>query len=176
MQTFKLIPYPSTQIPNISITGELERIENHLSIHYVVQGDIENILLPKSSLSSRQDDLWKATCFEFFFALPDSPEYWEVNMSPSSAWNVYRMDAYRRIGFREETAIEQLPFEFQKVDDKYLLSVSMDLTQILQEGQNIQVSITAIIQTQGGNETYWALVHPGAQADFHLRDSFIISL
>ena len=177
MQTFKLIPYPLTQIPNISIAGELERIENQLSIHYTVQGDIENILLPESSASAaRQDDLWKATCFEFFFAIPNSPEYWEANISPSNAWNFYHMDAYRRIGFREETRTQQLPFEFQKTDGKYLLDVSMNLGPILYVEQKIQVGITAIIQTTDGNEAYWALAHPGSQADFHLRESFIINL
>ena len=174
MQTFKLIPYPSGQIPNIDIIGEIERIENQLSIHYAVQGDIRNILLPSKATSTRKDDLWKATCFEFFFAIPDLPEYWEANMSPLGAWNVYHMDAYRRIGFCEETKIQELPFDFRKADDKYLLDVSMHLSPVLQASQKIQVGITAIIQTTGGNETYWALTHLGAQADFHLRESFIL--
>jgi hypothetical protein len=33
-----------------------------------------------------------------------------------------------------------------------------------------------VIQTQDRHETYWALVHPQPQADFHLRDSFILEL
>lgn len=104
-------------------------------------------------------------------------------MSPSGAWNIYHMDAYRRIGFREEVAIQSLPFEFQLVDIKYpadfytyLLDVSLDLTPLLPAEQKIQVGITAIIQSKDGNETYWALAHPGPQADFHLRESFIISI
>ena len=183
MTNFDLITYPADQIPNIRIGGYLERIENQLSISYVIKGDIDNILLPKPSPSTRQDDLWKATCFEFFFAIPDSPEYWEVNTSPSGAWNVYHMDAYRRVGFRKETAIQQLSFEFQKVDIIYLqdfyiylLDVSLDLTPLLPADQKIQVGVTAIIQTMNRNETYWALAHSGPQADFHQRDSFILEL
>jgi hypothetical protein len=176
VQDFELIPYPADQIPNIRIAVDIERIENQLSILYAVKGDIDEILLPKPSASMRQDDLWKATCFEFFLAIPDQPEYWEFNMSPPSAWNIYHMDAYRRIGFHEEIKIQQLPFDFQKVDDEYLLNVSMGLSPVLQASQKIQVGITAIIQTMDGNETYWALAHPGPQADFHLRESFIISI
>ncbi len=97
-------------------------------------------------------------------------------MSPSSAWNVYHMDAYRRIGFRAEPGIQQLPFEFQTTDDRYLLEVALDLTPLLPADQTIQVGITAIIQTLDGNETYWALAHPGPQADFHVRESFILRL
>ena len=181
-QTFELIPYPADPIPNIRVGGYIKRIENQLSVFYGMQGDIDNLLLPVATTSTRQDDLWRATCFEFFLAAPDSPEYWEFNMSPSSAWNVYHMDAYRRIGFCEEHRIQQLPFEFQKTDVKdsrdihsYFLDISVNLTPILPAEQKIQVGITAILQTNDHNETYWALAHPGQQADFHLRDSFIIS-
>ncbi len=176
MPGFELLPYPADHIPNIHVAVDIERNENQLSLLYGVKGAIDNILLPKPSVSTRQDDLWKATCFEFFFALPDAPDYWEANLSPSGAWNFYHMDAYRRIGFREETAIQSLPFEFRKADDKYLLNVSMNLMPILPAEQKILASITAIIQTKDGNETYWALAHPGPQADFHLRESFIIRL
>jgi len=176
LQTFRLIPYPAGNLPKIDITGEIERTENRLSIHYVVQGETENIVLPVKSLSSsRKDDLWQATCFEFFLAIPNQPQYWEFNMSPSGDWNVYIMDEYRKIGFREEKAISQLPFEFKHFDDKLSLSLSMDLSAIAVFKNNLQISITAIIQTKDGNETYWALTHPGQQADFHLRESFILS-
>ena len=179
MQDFELIPYPADQIPNIRIGGYLERIENQLSICYVVGGEIDEILLPKPAVSTRQDDLWKATCFEFFFAIPQLPQYWEFNLSPSSEWNIYIMDAYRRIGFREETSIPELPFEFKQTDNDLSLTVSIDLTPILHPEQKIQLGITAIIQACDGNETYWALVHPSApatHADFHLRESFVIEL
>ena len=177
MQTFKLIPYPADNPPKITITSELIRSDTNFFIHYEVDGEIERVLLPaKSSSPSRTDDLWKATCFEYFIAFPLQPKYWEFNMSPSGDWNIYKMDAYRRIGFREETAFTKLPFVFRKSDIKLSLDISMDLSPIIQAQQKIQVGITAIIQTTDGNETYWALVHPGEQADFHLRESFILSM
>jgi len=173
VQTFRLIPYPAIELPRLDITGEINRVENRLSVHYEVRGEVESILFPAPSAPTRKDDLWKATCFEFFLAIPDLPKYWEFNMSPSGEWNVYHMDAYRRIGFREESAICQLPFKFNK-NNKVSLDVSVDLTPIIQSKQTIQIGITAIIQTKDGTETYWALSHPGPQADFHLRGSFVI--
>jgi hypothetical protein len=175
--SFKLIPFPADNLPNIQITGEVNRAENQLSIRYEIRGDIDSILLPAPSSPTRKDDLWKATCFEFFIAIPQLPQYWEFNMSPSSEWNVYHMDAYRRIGFREETGIRQLPFEFKRADERLMLDIAVDLTTILLSQQNIRLGIAAIIQTRDGSETYWALAHPGAptaQADFHLRESFVI--
>lgn len=177
MQVFKLTPFPSNTIPNIKISGGIVRVENNLFIRYEVSGEIDKILLPaRASSPSRTDDLWKATCFEFFVAIPNQPGYWEFNMSPSSDWNVYRMDAYRRVGFREETAFTQLPFMFRKEENKLSLDISVDLDRMLQPQQAVQVGIAAIIQTMDRRETYWALTHPGQQADFHLRESFILGL
>ena len=177
MQTYKLIPFPAHALPKVEINGEIAREKNQLSIRYEVTGEIDQILLPvKSPNPSRKDDLWKVTCFEFFLAIPDQPQYWEFNMSPSGDWNIYLIDAYRRVGFREKSAITDLPFEFRKENKKISLNISADLTPFFSSLQNLQMSITAIIQTKDGNETYWALAHPGQQADFHLRESFILSL
>jgi len=97
-------------------------------------------------------------------------------MSPSGDWNVYAMDAYRQVNMREESAFAELPFEFRKVNNEISLEISLDLRPILQPDQVLQIGITTIIQTADGSESYWALAHPGAQADFHLRDSFAIVL
>ena len=86
------------------------------------------------------------------------------------------MDVYRRVGFREEKAISRLPFEFRKENSKLFLNLSVDLSPIIALGIGLQTAITAIIQTKDGKESYWALAHPGKQADFHLRESFILSL
>jgi hypothetical protein len=176
-QLFTLIPFPASDIPAISLTGKLSLQRQFLTLHYSLAGNTEEILLLPISLSpGRKDELWKATCFEFFLAIQDQPGYWEFNMSPSGDWNVYRMDAYRRIGFREEAAISALPFAFKKESNRYSLDVAIDLTSIIRADENVQLAITAIVQTKAGNETYWALAHPASHADFHLRESFILGL
>ena len=177
-KTFKLIPYSAPNIPAIEIKGTVARTDNHIALHYVVRGDhVENILFPPPSpVPTRKDDLWRATCFEFFIAIQDQPQYWEFNMSPSGNWNVYAMDAYRQVNMRAELAFTQLPFEFRKTNDEVLLDISVDLNPILQSEQSLQIGVTTIIQTNDSNETYWALAHLDAQADFHLRESFSIHL
>ena len=173
---FTLVPFEAPQIPAISLTGTLS-VENHvLTAHYLLAGDIQTVLLPSPSPApARKDHLWQATCFEFFLAIKNQPGYWEFNMSPSGDWNVYRMDAYRRIGFHEETAISKLPFEFKKESSGCTLDVSVDLTPLIQDAAEIQIGITAVIQLRDGRETYWALCHPAPYADFHLRESFILA-
>jgi len=176
-QGFTLIPFPAADTPAISLAGRL-LFENHiLTLHYALSGNTDCVLLPQlSQTPSRRDELWNETCFEFFLAVKDQPGYWEFNMSPSGDWNVYRMDAYRRIGFREETAISQLHFEFRKESTGYSLDASIDLTPLVSPESELQVAVAAIIQTPDGGETYWALTHPAPHADFHLRESFILEL
>jgi hypothetical protein len=176
-QAFSLIPFAMPQVPVILLAGKLSFHNKILTLYYLLTGNVGEVLLPSKSLTpSRKDELWKATCLEFFLAVKDQPGYWEFNMSPSGDWNVYRMDAYRRIGFQEETAISQLPFEINNESDEYSLEVSVDLSAIIRPEQDLQMAVTAIIQTKDGRETYWALAHPAPYADFHLRESFILSL
>lgn len=174
-KTFTLIPYPAPNLPAVEITGTVARINNRIALHYAIRGDVKNILFPvPASIPARKDDLWKATCFEFFIAIQDQPRYWEFNMSPSGNWNVYAMDAYRQVNMRAESAFTQLPFEFRKTTDNISLDISVDLNRILQPENILEIGITTIIQANDGNETYWALAHPGQLADFHLRDGFVM--
>jgi len=175
--SFSLTPFPAPNIPAIAITGRISLQNNLLALRYALDGNIEDIRLPPASLNpNRKDELWKSTCFECFLAIKDQPGYWEFNMSPSGDWSVYRMDAYRRMGFREETAISQLLVKCKKESEKCFLDVSVDLTPTIRHAQDLQMAIAAVIQTNDGAETYWALVHPASQADFHLRESFILAL
>lgn len=71
--------------------------------------------------------------------------------------------------------MENLPFHFKKDPVGIVLDVSLDLTSILRQEEQLQMGITAIIQTKDGRESYWALAHPAPYADFHLRESFILA-
>ena len=177
MPVFELVPFSSDELPNITITGSAERMGSKLSIQYKVDGDVKQIIYPAASNPpTREDDLWKATCFEFFLAVTDQPYYWEFNMSPSGNWNVYKMDAYRQVNMREEPVFTKLPFEFKSNKINSTLNISVKLDSIIQTSQNLEIGIATIIQTKDGNETYWALSHPEPQADFHLRKSFVLYL
>lgn len=175
--SFSLIPFPDSNIPDIKIAGRISRQAQQFSVQFSLTGNVEQLLLPESSAHpTRKDELWKSTCFEFFIATPNKPEYWEFNTSPSGHWNVYHMDAYRRVGFREETRIQRLSFSVQRDSGCVSVDAAVDLSPIVRADESILVGITSIIQTHDGHETYWALAHPHPQADFHLRESFTLEL
>ncbi|HSL43915.1 MAG TPA: DOMON-like domain-containing protein [Anaerolineales bacterium] len=181
-RSFSLIPFSSLDIPAISITGSISLQHDLLKIHYALIGEIQEIVLPSRSVHpGRRDELWMGTCFECFLAVMEQPGYWELNLAPSGDWNAYRMDAYRRIGFREEASIEQVQIEAWRergpnAADAFYLNASVDLSRLFQRDILLQAGITAVIQMKNGNETYWALSHPAPQADFHVRESFILRL
>jgi hypothetical protein len=176
-QSFSLVVFPDVKVPEITITGKIARQNNTLTVHFSIKGETGAILLPESSTHpSRKDDLWQATCFEFFLAFLEEPAYWECNMSPSGDWNIYHMDQYRRVGFREETLIQRLPFSVRKEPGCILVEASVDINPIISRARTIQAGITSVIQTKDGHETYWALAHPCPQADFHSRESFTLLL
>ena len=174
---FSLAAFPDSNVPKISICGKIVRQNHWLTVHFSVRGETETILLPAPAADpARKDDLWRATCFEFFLAFPEEPSYWEFNMSPSGDWNVYHMDAYRRVGFRQETLIQELPFLFQKEAGLIQTEAAVDISPIIPREHTIQAGITSVIRTKDGQESYWALTHPYDHADFHWRESFILLL
>ncbi|ACC80128.1 DOMON-like domain-containing protein [Nostoc punctiforme] len=176
-QTFSLQPFPSTEsMPNLKIAGNISRNGNQFAIHYLLEGDLKEIAIAlPSNTPSRKHELWKETCFEFFLGIKNSQQYWEFNLSPSGHWNVYRLDGYRQ-GMQKETAFENLPINVQNQADSLALALNVDLDKIISVEQAIEVAITTVIKDRDGKVTYWALTHRGTEADFHLRDSFIIKL
>ena len=184
-QSFSLQPFPGTgQLLNIQITGKIARNANKLAIEYTLVGDLKEIafpagvaegIAPPSATPSRKHQLWENTCFEFFIGIQNSPRYWEFNLSPAGDWNVYRFDDYRQ-GMQEETAFSTLPFEVQQQGDSLQLNLDFDLDKIIPAEQALEVAITTVIKRRDGEVTYLALTHRGAEADFHLRDSFIVKL
>ncbi|MEH2232728.1 MAG: DOMON-like domain-containing protein [Nostoc sp.] len=176
-QTFSLQPFPSTEsFPDLKITGNISRNANQLTICYNLGGDLKKITVASpSNAPLRKHELWEDTCFEFFLGIKDSARYWEFNLSPAGHWNVYRFDGYRQ-GMQEETAFEKLPFSVHNQADALVLALDVDLNKIVSTNQGIEIGITTVIKNIHGNVSYWALTHKGEEADFHLRDSFIVEL
>lgn len=173
-RTFSLLPFfPSDHRPDLKITGKISRRINTLSIHYNLHGSLAKVDIPtQADKPIRKDNLWETTCFEFFLAVKDSERYWEFNLSPSGHWNIYSFDAYRQ-GMQEEMAFVALPFSMQMRSDALLLSLDLDLDRIVQEDRVLEVAISTVIKLKDDRIFYWALAHPGQQADFHDRNSFI---
>jgi hypothetical protein len=43
-------------------------------------------------------------------------------------------------------------------------------------GRPLELAVTAVVELRDGEILYWALAHPGEQADFHWREGFGLRL
>ena len=184
MINFSLISFPDNlPHPEIEITGQIERSTQELTINFQLTGEIQQVAIaPPNANPFRRNELWQTTCFEFFLGLKGSPKYWELNLSPTGHWNIYRFDDYRQ-GMAEELAFHSLPFFVKVQPDSLILTLSLNLEPIINSTQNLEVSITTVIQSKineiifaQDSITYWALTHVAQEADFHQRKSFILNL
>ena len=176
-RSFSLKPFPSTGFPpHLEITGDIVRSSNKLSINYTLSGPLAELMIPaKADIHLRKNRLWEETCFEFFIAPVNSDHYWEFNLSTSGHWNVYHFRSCRE-GMQEETAFSALPFSVLLYSGSLQLSLEVELDRIVPEDQALKINLSAVIKAKAGGMTFWALTHPGPQADFHRRDAFIIDL
>lgn len=174
---FFLRPFPSAGLlPHVTITGNIGRRSNILSLTYALLGPLAELVVPApSDMRVRKNGLWEETCFEFFLGKRNSDHYWEFNLSPAGHWNVYRFTSYRQ-GMQEEPAFTSLLFSVRARPDALGLSLEIDLDKIIPAEQALEVAVSAVIKTVDGKITYWALAHPGPQPDFHRRDGFIVEL
>ena len=173
---FNLKPFVLNTAPELEITGNISRKHNQLQIKYLLVGNLAAIVIPPlSKVPTRQYDLWEHTCLEFFLGLKGFSKYWEFNLSPVGDWNIFRFANYRQ-GITEDLAFNSLPFNVWQQTDSCQLNLEVDLNQIIDPEENLEIGITAVIENQEHQLSYWALIHSTSKADFHQRDSFIINL
>ena len=157
---------------SLGISGSVRRDADRLSLHYRLEDPEGLVLLPPVTAAPRRcDELWTTTCFELFLAEPGAEPYWEVNLSPSGDWNLYRLSGYRQ-GLTPEPVFSALPFVVERDGSGLELTVSLDLGDLPLAGLPLELAVTAVVELRDGEILYWALAHPGEQADFHWREGF----
>ena len=173
---FKLQPFSSTQAPsNLDFNARISQDQQQLKINYQLHGDLAQLLLPTpTEQPHRKNDLWQTTCFEFFLAVFNAPEYWEFNLAPTGDWNAYGFSDYRR-NMSEASNFSTLPLKILNRDSSsYELQTEINLQSITTGNISLEISVTSVIADKNQNLSHWAINHPGTQADFHRRDSFVL--
>jgi hypothetical protein len=145
-----------------------------------LSGDLAGVVLPPPSEGppTRADGLWQHTCFELFLAAEGQAPYWEVNLAPNGAWNLYRLADYRQ-GLTPVVDRATLPFTVTRTAEALELALDLLLPPELSQTcrpQPLRVGVSAVIERQGGALSYWALAHGGPEADFHRREDFLLRL
>jgi len=119
----------------------------------------------KLPLLGRQNELWKATCFEVFISRPSEIAYWEFNFSKDKAWNIYHFTDYRQPAPPKESE----DFEIQSIEwmDNNL---QVQIKSKLQFSQ-IEANFCAVLKLKTGETHYFSSLHTSQKPDFHQRKS-----
>lgn len=146
-----------------------------LALRYRIADPARSLILPARAAAARTDGLWRRTCFEAFVAVPGSPAYYELNLSPSTEWAAYRFDGYRA-GMAPAEGIGAPGVATTTTGDGFELTATFDLSRIEDlAAAPWRLGLSAVIEDSGGT-SYWALAHPPGQADFHHAAGFAADL
>lgn len=157
---------PSGAVDHIEV-DVLRGAPETLTLTWLLTGDPRQIRLPAFQGRSRQDDLWKHSCFELFLR-GDGDSYYEFNFSPSGGWAAYRLASYR--GELENAPGEPIPRHGFRAEASTLgMVANLDLTGLpgLALGEPLRIGLSAIIETTVGERAFWALAHAPGEPDFH---------
>lgn len=127
----------------------------------------------------RRDELWKTTCLEAFMLFLDG-SYIEMNFAPEGLWAAYCFDSYRE-GMKNEGRINAVT-DFKSTvitnasGNVYELSVCIDLSEAVKSPQHFRLGLTSVIETEGGERSYWSLKHSGEKPDFHDSQGHVLEM
>ena len=173
----RLVPFGSapSSLESLQATARFSGA-NRLSLCFLLRGDTDALKIPAACPTARADRLWEHTCFEAFIREKISTGYYELNFSPSGEWAEY---AFR--GYREGKAFEQEGWSPEIVvhctAESLELRASIDLHPLrLGAAGILRIGLSAVIESNDGALSYWALCHPALKPDFHHPDSFALEL
>ncbi len=171
----RLICHTATPCPTLErleVTASLEA-DGSLLLDFHLFGETARLAIPEPQIPGRADNLWQHTCCEAFIGCVGSA-YREFNFSPSGQWAVYQFSGYR------ERAADFTPAEpptalFEQAHDVGRLTARIPAS-LLPPDHCIHLGLTAVVEGRDGSKSYWAIAHAAAQPDFHLRQSFTLTL
>ena len=171
MQTISLVPHPKAPPVGVrSIQVDIGFADGRLNLRYEVQ---HNGVLKIPSRNGRLDELWKTTCFELFARDWAGPRYVEYNLAPDDAWAAYQFTGERQ-GMADLATAAPI-IRANRRTGRFALSVSLDAAAL--PAMLGPISLSAVIEERDGTSSYWAIVHPDADAfDFHHPACFVLDL
>ena len=174
---------PSEAVRRLAARAELTA-PHSLRFHYRLEAEPERIRIPAPVTDGgRADRLWAHTCFEAFIARDESPQYLELNFSPSGQWAAYRFESCRH---GMAPALQESPrLALRRRAEGLELEAEVSLSGTPEapdsdarpsgEGR-LRISLSAVVEDREGRLSYWALRHPPGRPDFHHPDTFSLVL
>jgi len=175
--TAELRPHPQSPckaVRRIGVGVGFEADPGVLQVRFRIEGDIDRLVLPTRGFARRSDGLWQHTCFEAFLRPDANDSYHEFNFAPSGDWAAYRFGARR--SDRSLPKIAAPPVRFQAERDRCDLSADIPIASLpeLAEAVAVHAGMAAVVETDDGYLSYWALAHGSDRPDFHDPSTFAL--
>ncbi len=165
-----LLKYHS-QKTELNIESTLTLNANKISLHFKISGAIKKYQFPQKEELKRASELWKATCFELFLANSKTQTYYEINISPTLHWNIYRLEVYR--AEPKEFVVSSEPL-IKSREDKEHYKIDFELAcKELDLAEFDQYNLAVILLNKQNEREFWAVNPVGESPDFHDRRGFI---
>lgn len=175
MTEFSLRPFPGQNSGGVSIRGGIERTGQTLVLTFLLQGNLGDLILPTVSEQKRRDNLWQSTCLEMFWAEEKAKNYWELNLAPSGAWNVYAFTDYRT-SMQQEDRIAAPLVKTERTMESFSLTAELEIGKLHADNASLRVGFSTVLLQRDSRLSYWALAHPEERPDFHAPQSFLLRL
>jgi hypothetical protein len=180
MHVMPLAHHPATPAPHVrEVTARVDALSEELLVFYFrVEGDLDRLRLPAPSRPVHTDGLWKQTCFEAFLRPRAARCYFELNFSPSGAWAAYRFSDYRQDMTAIEAVVPPPRILCRRRETALEIDIDVHLATLAAAGLEgeLQLALSAVLQDDAGQVSYWALNHAPGKPDFHHPDSFVLAL
>ncbi|WP_165793442.1 DOMON-like domain-containing protein [Hyphococcus luteus] len=159
---------------DIDLQAQMRRAhEGRLDLQFRLRGNIGDVSLPDVKASRRSDGLWRRTCFEAFIMKKSDDAYWEVNLSPSKEWAVYRFSSYRT-GMHREDIITPPIITISASPTLLELTARFVATPLTEcPAEELRINLATVVEHTTGEKSYWAIRHSQGAPDFHHSDCFV---
>ncbi|MCX5876144.1 MAG: DOMON-like domain-containing protein [Deltaproteobacteria bacterium] len=175
MTAFSLHPFPGQDSDGVSIQGTIARTGQAIILSFFLQGNLDDLVLPAATEQARCDNLWQATCLEMFWAEEGKKNYWELNLAPNGAWNIYAFSD-SRTDMRQEERMAAPAITTTRTPESFSLTAELDIAPLHTANTPLRVGINAVLQHRDTRLSYWALAHPEAKPNFHTPQAFLLRL
>ncbi len=177
-KTLALTPHPRTPCGVVrTIHVDIALAGRVLKFGYHINAAPEQLAVPAYEEPVRADGLWQETCCEAFLRGVRQGAYYEINLSPSTQWAVYRFDGYRE-GMRPVDIGAAPVIDRETTGEGLVLHAEVDLAMLPQEmaTSDWQLGLSCVIRGVDDTISYWALSHPPEKPDFHHKDCFALPI
>jgi hypothetical protein len=182
VQTFTLTPHPAMACASVlRITGQVSRMRGGLQLRFLLEGAMDHVRVPEPREPRFADELWRHTCFELFTACKGDTRYQEFNFSPSGEWAAYAFARYRErvpLPAHVDHGVLAPRVSVCRSAGRLQLDAVAQLDHLAPEesGAGLVLAVSAVVETDDGSLSYWALRHCAAKPDFHHPDAFVMEL